>query len=175
MSDHYVCDICAATGGEDSKCTCPRKRIAPALACWPGVDSLGRAGQSYTVPRSGRMPLTFVGEQIAAADGNPGKAGQRWHSLHLLRTTAGKYVLAIAYRSTWRNEPDHYEAHIVDGPPEAEAVLLAYNPTEHVQGWPVGEQFAGKQARLLAEVKASYESLVSELMAKVPAFCERIA
>jgi hypothetical protein len=128
---------------------------------------------THTLPRSGRLPLTFTGQLLAEAAGRQDMT--RWHNLALYLTTAGQHVLAIDYRTEWRNEPSHAEAVIVAGPAEAEAALLAYDPTAHVQGYPPGSAFAAKQTRLLADIRQRYAEQVSQLLARVPGMCERIA
>ena len=64
---------------------------------------------------------------------------------------------------------------MIYGPEEAEAVLLAYVPTAHVQGYPPGPHFAAKQQRLLDDVRREYEDLVVDLLDKVESFAEKIA
>lgn len=127
------------------------------------------------LPRSGLPPLRFRGEKIAFSDGSPaaGRERSRWHELAVYRAAAGGYVAAVRYRTAWDGEQDRRDAYAAATPGELARLLAAHDPCAAVAGYPAGGQFADKQARLLADVRARYEAQVSEVLAG-PEFHEEI-
>jgi hypothetical protein len=128
------------------------------------------------LPRTGQAPLTFTGELLAESDGErvAGKEANRWHELAVYRTAGGKYILRIAYRTRWEGELSHDEAEVVAAPEGVGATLRGYNPTGPVQGFPVGDVYAERQGRLLADVRRRYNAQVSEVLESDPAFAEEV-
>jgi len=130
----------------------------------------------HTLPRSGQAPLTFTGQQLAESDGErqSGKEHNRWHELAVWRTTGGKYVVQIAYRTKWQGELDHDAAVIVDQAKDVISVLTGHDPVAHVGGYPIGAAYAERQSRLLADIRARYDSQVSAILESAPEFAERV-
>lgn len=122
---------------------------------------------TYTLPRTGAAPVRFVGEQIAGDDNQAtnGPGQSRWHDLAIYRADSGRWIAAIGYRTRWQGEMGRNTVLVADSPGEVARMLAAHDPTTAVAGFPPGEQFAERQARLLADVRARYESLVSAVLA----------
>ena len=133
-------------------------------------------GGNFTLRRSGQPPLRFQGELIASADGQRrnGCKQDRWHELAVYRTQGGKYVVKIAYRTRWPGENDHEAAKVVDDARSVGTALSTYDPVEFVAGFPASDAYAGKQARLLQDLRLRYDALVSEVTADED-FAETIA
>lgn len=135
--------------------------------------------QSYRLDRTGKPPLAFEGEFIAGAYGeemlDEKRRNPRWHDLELYRTRSGRYVLSVRYASTWKEEVGFDEVVVVDSPEDVKGELARWDPLAPVAGYPPGEQFAAKQERLLADVRARFDRTVSELFSQLgPEFAERI-
>jgi hypothetical protein len=127
--------------------------------------------QKITLPRSGDAPLTFLGELLAESDGSGqcGRTNNRWYELEIYRVAgercgAGDYVVSIGYRTRWQGELDHFQAESCDSPAEVRAALREYDLVAHVGGYPPGEQYADRQARLLADLRTRYAAQVSAIL-----------
>lgn len=130
---------------------------------------------NYTFPRTGRTALSCSGEIVARATSQaPGEQrrnqsylSQRWHELTLVRTERG-YVLAIAYRHApdWSREVEHDHAEFCEDESAVPPALEAYDPIEHVHGYPPGAQFAERQQRLLSDLQRGYYSACGRLLAE---------
>lgn len=122
--------------------------------------------ETITLPRSGHAPLRFTGELIAETDGRAvaGRDHNRWHTLAVYRTSAGRYVVAIGYRTRWEGELDRDLALVCGSPADVAETLLAFDPCDGVQGYPAGEAYAAKQARLILDLRQRFEALVSEVL-----------
>ncbi len=120
----------------------------------------------FLLPRSGQAPLKFRGAKVAAADGSwqSGRKQNRWHELVIYRTDDGRYVVRIAYSTRWEGECDHDAAEVVADVAEVGRLLAEYDPIEHLAGFPPGEQYAGRQAKLAADVHSRYQALVTEVL-----------
>lgn len=128
-------------------------------------------GDTITLKRTGKAPLRFTGELIKESDGGSRDAN-RWHELAVYRTAKGKYVVRIAYRTRWQGELDRDTAEIVAKPNEVAAALEEYDPCSPVGGYPAGEAYADRQARLMNDIRRRYDAQVSELLASSPEFAE---
>jgi uncharacterized phage protein gp47/JayE len=125
--------------------------------------------ETYRLKRHGQPPLTFTGELIASSDGKwfRGQERNRYHDLRLYRTEAGTYVGEVAYETAWQGESDFAAAetgtreYVVDW-------FRGYNPAEHTQGFPPGEQ-----ARLLDDLRARFNAQLSDLFDS-DEFAERV-
>jgi crotonobetainyl-CoA:carnitine CoA-transferase CaiB-like acyl-CoA transferase len=126
--------------------------------------------------RTGLAPLRFRGELLARSEGRiqNGRDHNRWHDLRVYRTAGGTFVVAIGYRTQWQGESDHDQAETCPEPGDVVTVLTTYDPTGPVTGYPAGDAYAEKQARLLADVRRRFEVQVSEILAANPAFAEVI-
>lgn len=128
-----------------------------------------------TLTRSGDAPLTFSGELLAESDGqwHTGREQNRYHSLGIYKTDAGRYVVGVSYSTSWQGEVGRYVAHVAATPAELANWLRNFDPTAHVGGFPPGDAYAEKQRRLLADIRVRWESQVSEVLAD-PAFHEEV-
>lgn len=132
------------------------------------------------ITRTGHPPLLFNGELIASVTGDvPSKrerpgTRKRFHTIAVYRTDGGKYVVNIGYQSTWETESNNYQAFIVEKPGDVYSVLKSYNPLSPVIGFPPGESYVEKQARLMKEIKMRWENMVSDILASSPEFAEEV-
>lgn len=125
------------------------------------------------VRRDGDAPLVFRGEQLATATTHEheGDAQNRWHEITVYRTAAGRFVLAIKYHTQWQGERDCADAVVLgDQAQEVTELLRHYDgilPTGI--GFPPGEQYAARQARLEASIEGRWHRAVSEILEAIGA------
>lgn len=122
--------------------------------------------EAVTLPRSGRLPLRFTGSLLAEQDGHTQADRQqsRWYELAIYQTTAGQLVAVRSYRSRWQGEVGRDEAELCSTPEAVEAFFRDHDPASPVAGFPTGDAYAERQARLLADVRLRYEEQVSALL-----------
>lgn len=140
--------------------------------------------ETYSLTRTGNTPLTFTGEQIAAEEGkhHAGREQTRWHNLYLYKTTGGAIVLQVQFCTLYQGELGREDAWIL--PPSDRKLLSAwlgwklssycYEIEGRLRGFPAGEAYAKKQARLLQDVKERYLERVSDLLAALPEAAEMV-
>ena len=123
----------------------------------------------YTITRTGKPPLAFSGEILAAETTRQerGYLFQRWHDLTLYQTAGGKLVLHVEYHCERKRngEAGHSQAGPVGDASALPAALERYDPLEHVGGYPAGAQFVERQKKLLAAVQSAYYEAVGRLLA----------
>lgn len=122
----------------------------------------------YKVKRSGRVALKVQGERVVEAGGrfHAGQECNRWYDLAVYRAAeSGKIVVAASYETRWQGEESQYAAEVVGSMEEvpsafdeleAELSVLTAN-----YGYPPGDQYSDKQARMLAQLRAVWQSRVS--------------
>lgn len=104
-----------------------------------------------------------------AQQGVRGVRETRWHELDLwsadtqMQGPEQRHALAIRYCTQWQGELGHHHAALILRRDLAQA-LADYDPLAHVTGYPPGEQFAERRARLLRELRAGWEHAVSDLL-----------
>lgn len=122
---------------------------------------------TITIPRSGDAPLRFAGERIADATSQraSGYRESRWHELTIYRAASGHLVGHVRFVSRRDGEDgrDTAEPHGTDD--ALIAWLREYDPCDDYYGFPPGPQYAAKQDRLDAEMRAGYEGAVGEALA----------
>lgn len=130
----------------------------------------------FILPRSGQAPLTFAGELVAESDGHwvNGRDQNRWHDLAVYQTASGKWVAAVAYRTRWQGETDHHTAVVCDSPAAVAKTLTDYDPAAVVQGYPDGNAYADRQAKLCTDIRRRYAAQVSEILAALPDAAEEV-
>ena len=136
---------------------------------------MSTAMKTITLERTGNRPLQFEGEEIAHSDTqwSHGKDASRWHELTLYREKNGRYFLHIVYKTRWKGElENHTVEECGDGERLAEYLQYEYDPTGFLVGYPHGQQFEEKQARLVRDITARYQHAVSELLADLPEVLE---
>lgn len=122
--------------------------------------------ETFTLPRTGNRQLQFEGEELASADSSVrgGNDSTRHHELALYRTIGGKYVIAIGYRTRWQGEHNHDAAIVCDSPEEATETLRSTLPTEHLMGFPPGDHYAEKRARVERDLCLRFEKAASTVL-----------
>jgi len=112
-----------------------------------------------TLDRTGDRPLKFRGELLAWGDSQRifGSDSNRWHELAIYRHEDGeRYILEIGYRTQWQGEAAHDDVFVCLSAAEACEIIRSTIPTEHLVGFPLGGQYADKQARLEKDLQARF-------------------
>jgi arylamine N-acetyltransferase len=121
--------------------------------------------QTYTISRTGDVPLKFEGERLAGVSTQQisGKDRNRWYEVDLYRTRVGKYVLKVHYMTLWQGE--QFSTHVIlcNTTADVRKSLLDFDPMQDVSGYPPGEAYAEKQARLERTLKLDWAAGVREL------------
>lgn len=134
--------------------------------------------QPYELSRTGNAPVRFTGELLAAVDGfrSAGKENNRWHELAVYRTAGGQIVGVIQYRTRWQGEEGRDLVEVLASPAAATSFFRDHFVEHDPTGYPPGDHYAEKQARLIADVRRRYESAVTELLSQsADVFAETIA
>jgi hypothetical protein len=129
--------------------------------------------ESFRLTRTGNRPLSFDGALISISSSREHESS-RWHELALYRTSAGKWVLSVVFRTLWQGEHDHHSAEIFDGPELAAAWLSGFGPTSNLLGYPDSEAYRAKQERLEKLLSQRFAVAVSGLLDGITCFDERI-
>lgn len=118
--------------------------------------------------RTGDVPLQFEGDLIAEASSHwmDGRENSRWHELHLFRTTAGTYVLEIAFRSLWQGEPSLNSAFICQDAAAVREAITSYEPVPAGVGYKDMEVHFFQQSRLAGRLACQFQTAVSILIAQ---------
>lgn len=119
--------------------------------------------ETYTIPRSGDAPLSFVGDVITDIDGEyvNGQEQTRWHAIAIYRTEENTFVAHVGYHSKFRGEASRDTAAAVATAPEVVSFLRSYDPVADVQGYPPGPAHAEKQQRLVDDIRRRYQGQMS--------------
>lgn len=131
----------------------------------------------FKLTRTGLPPMAFSGEKLSEADSkqHQGPLQNRWHELAVYRTTGGKWVGAITFRTIWHGEHDRHTAEVADTPAELGRLLTDYDPTGEWEGYPGQPHYAEKQARTQAAVTDGYRRAVSDVFADIDDVAERLS
>jgi hypothetical protein len=81
------------------------------------------------------------------------------------RTVVDHYVVAVAYRTRWEGEVDHYSAEVCADPQAVADYLCGYDPTAYLLGLPPSEHYRERAERMRRELRLRYEAAVSEVLA----------
>jgi hypothetical protein len=129
-----------------------------------------------TLTRSGQPPLRFRGELLAESDGQrqANREHNRYHTVRIWRTVAGRYLLCIAYHTHFQGELDWQDAVALDTPGAVTDMLVGHEPCANLRGYPPGPDFAERQARLETDIRSRWEAQVSDLLASSPEFAEEV-
>lgn len=124
----------------------------------------------HIVFRSGRPPLEFNGEIIAAdSSATSGEVkNKRWHEVYVYKTDGGKYVVHVTYRTMWRGEIGHNSAEVFTDATDLTNFLTTYDVEKHVQGFPKTDAYAKRQSAMVQDLRARYEEAVSKVLAQIP-------
>lgn len=80
----------------------------------------------FSLQRSGKLPLRFNGERLAAADSKR-PDGVRWSEVAIYRVDGGRYVVQTVGRTTHANERDRFAVTVCDGAEEVLRALVREN------------------------------------------------
>lgn len=132
-------------------------------------------GEEFTLARTGDAPLRLRGVLLAEGDSERrgGNDTTRHHELAVYRTGSGRYVVRIAYRTTWQGEGERLLAIICDTPDDVIACVRGHDPVPPGIGLPPGEHFAAKQVRIEESLRSRWGVLASQVLAKC-GFSERV-
>lgn len=122
---------------------------------------------------TGQRPIKTTGELIATAGSNDGRA-TRWHWIDLYRTAGGNFVLVIDYHTRWQGEQDKETVFIEPTPQAVASRLEEYRPEKDAKGFPVGQQYAAKQARLDADLRERFGVLVTQILRELPDCAQQV-
>ncbi len=119
--------------------------------------------EEYTLERTGDRPIKFNGELIAYASTNYGQGPcqRRWWQLALYQTDSGKFAMHINYHTDWHGEFDKSEVFVEDTIESVVEQLKCTIPVPSMTGFPVGSQYAEKQARVLDILTSAWNVAVS--------------
>ncbi len=130
----------------------------------------------HRIPRDGKAPLVFAGDQLARGDSMaPGRESLRWHELAVYRTEGGQWILEIRYRTLWQGEPDWLSAEALDSAESLRQLLERYDPRADVGGYPAIPAYAERRERQMADVERRFRAMVGEVLSRIPGIEERIA
>lgn len=119
--------------------------------------------ENITLKRTGKPSLTFQGERLINSDGHwcRGKEHNRWHEITIYRAEDGRYVVHIQFCTQWQGELERSYVFVTNKPAD---VLTAFDPAEHLQGFPPLQQYAERQANLKADIRSRYSAQVDEVL-----------
>lgn len=138
--------------------------------------------RQYFLRRTGQAPLSFHGTKIAGASSfvadplpSERKMLSRWHELAVYETTAGQFVLSIAYRTEWRGENAHDDAMTFQSLSEVMACLAMVDPLEHFIGVPDGVEHQERKNRSLrTNLACRWATCVSDLLTGLPELAQKV-
>ena len=124
------------------------------------------ADQEHKLTRDGNIPLAFRGSLVAEAGDkwHGGKERNRWIDLRLYRTRAGAYVVERVLRTMWQGEQDVHEAVVCESAEVVVEAIRGWDPAQLPIGYPPGEQYTERQARLLGELRAIYRARATTVL-----------
>lgn len=121
---------------------------------------------TYTLPRTGDVPLRFEGESIANVSTRPDDPSRfaRWYELSLYRTKGGTYIIAIGYRSHY-GDRETDRAVLCATPDGIRDELQMFDPLADVSGFPPGPAYRDKQERMERLLRLDWETAIRDLFA----------
>lgn len=130
----------------------------------------GYTVEVFVLPRTGDIPLKINAAKLDSAstldlltDKN-----RRWHLLTIYHAvTDDKFVAYVQWRSDWSGELPVDTCLIVDSLIELAEQLKAYDPVQHLIGYPDGAQFKRKQERLEQTIAAQWNAMLSGVFYKL--------
>jgi len=102
-----------------------------------------------------------------------GQENNRWHIVDVYKSSTGKYVVDIGYRTQWQGENDRDDVFVAGDEKGVRFALLDYDVLGPVVGYPSGTQYADKNAALRKKLTENYAVLVTEVFSEL-GFTERI-
>ena len=116
--------------------------------------------QTYELEITNELPLEFEGE-LLFEDSNHwtnGRDNNRWHELNIYRAVDEEdeyFIVWINWRTIWQGEESIAEFFTADSKDDIRSVLDEYDPIAYLIGYPDGDRYQDKQARL--EQKLSFD------------------
>jgi len=125
--------------------------------------------EEYTIGIDGALPLSFQGNLIADATSCLNShESTRWHEIRIYKSKSGSLVGEIVFDTKWEHEASRSWAKVFGEHKGAElaAWFRAHDPTEDCFGFPAGEVYREKQARLQRDLRMRYAKAVGEALLK---------
>lgn len=119
----------------------------------------------YTIQRTGLAPLIFEGDLIAGS-GASEPDGKRGYDVCLYRAESGSLVLAAWFQSEWDREPEYSWGAFGANLLQLEEQRLQWKVVPADVGFPIGERYTEKQARLVASLEDAFGRAVSDVYLK---------
>jgi hypothetical protein len=128
---------------------------------------------TFTLTRTGQAPIRFEGELVAEASSRSHEGGplqNRWHEIEIFLTECGRVLAHVEFCSRHQGEFHHHT--VVDvlspRPLSLSSWLQSYDYRTGWQGYPSGEHYAERQARIEQAIGDGYRRAVSEVLAEFP-------
>lgn len=115
----------------------------------------------YIIAREGAPPLGFTGDQLC--DPVTITVDKRTYSGVAYMTEDGLIVLSVAFRSEWDGESPYNWAFDGRNTLDVQLKLRGVEKVPAGVGYPVGDKYALKQGRLLAELKQAFDRVISRV------------
>jgi hypothetical protein len=121
----------------------------------------------FILARTGDIPLKLTGTKLVSMSTqfSNGKDRNRWHVVTVYEST--RMVAHIEWCSTWEGESQHSTCLIADDLESLADHIREYDPLKHLMGFPDGQQFEKKQARLENAIASDWDSMLSDLFMKL--------
>jgi hypothetical protein len=115
---------------------------------------------------TGQVPFAFIGditEEWSCQYVN-GIEQIRWHEISLYSIAdSDEEILEIKYRTQWQREVGHTEFHYINDELVLATLLQLYDPLLYLEGYPKGQEFETKQAKLKQQILGDWHRLKSEV------------
>lgn len=121
----------------------------------------------FVLARTGDIPLRMTGVMLASMSTQfcNGRDRNRWHNVTVYH--GRRYVAHVEWHSQWEGESQHSTCLIADTLDELADDIRSYDPLQYLMGFPDGQQFEKKQARLEQAIISDWDSMLSELFVKL--------
>lgn len=123
--------------------------------------------ETFKLNRSGKAPLKFNGELITESSSSDHNS-TRWHEISVYKTDSKKWVVAVEFVSRWQGEASKDTVEYFNNPQDIAKYLEEFDCLDGLLGFPAGEHYADKQAKLEKDIKTRWGSLISEILGNIP-------
>ena len=124
----------------------------------------------FILSRTGDIPLQFKAAVLDAASTCDlmNEKPSRWHYLTVYHAIDDKkFVAYVQWKSDWAGELPVDTCLISDSLLDVAEQLKAYDPVQHLIGYPDGAQFERKQERLKQTITAQWNAMLSGVFYKL--------
>jgi hypothetical protein len=106
--------------------------------------------KTFEIEITGELSLEFDGISLISESNHwvNGQDRNRYHSIDIYEPSDGGYILHICFVTHWQGEHDQKEVWELGTLDQVVKILENYDPIEFLIGFPNGQHFAEKQARL---------------------------